>query len=76
MPTSVAHRNQSPDSQRKSIEWFQHKKSIDMKKANRNKISKPANLAKLVYELSGSGFESSCSHLNFRFRACFEQGVP
>ena len=29
-----------------------------------------------VYELSGSGFESSCSHLNFRFRACFEQGVP
>ena len=29
-----------------------------------------------VYELSGSGFEFSCSHLNFRFRACFEQGVP
>ena len=29
-----------------------------------------------VYELSGSGFESSCSHLNFRFRTCFEQGVP
>ena len=26
--------------------------------------------------LSGCGFESSCSHLNFRFRACFEQGVP
>ena len=29
-----------------------------------------------VYELSGCEFESSCSHLNFRFRACFEQGVP
>ena len=28
-----------------------------------------------VYELSGFGFGSSCSHLNFRFRACFEQGV-
>ena len=28
-----------------------------------------------VYKLSGCGFESSCSHLNFRFRACFEQGV-
>ena len=28
-----------------------------------------------VYELSGCGFESSCSHLNFRFGACFEQGV-
>ena len=29
-----------------------------------------------VYELSGSGFESSCSNLNFRFLPCFEQGVP
>ena len=29
-----------------------------------------------VYELSGCEFESSCSHLKFRFRACFEQGVP
>ena len=29
-----------------------------------------------VYKLSGSEFESSCSHLNFRFGACFEQGVP
>ena len=29
-----------------------------------------------VYELSGCGFESRYSHLNFRFCACFEQGVP
>ena len=29
-----------------------------------------------VYKLSGSGFNSSCSHLNFRFRTWFEQGVP
>ena len=29
-----------------------------------------------VYELCGSGFKSSCSHLNFRFCAWFEQGVP
>ena len=28
------------------------------------------------YELSGCAFESSCSHLNFRFRACFKQGAP
>ena len=27
-------------------------------------------------ELSGCGFESSCSHLSFRFHACFEQGAP
>ena len=29
-----------------------------------------------LYELSGSLFDSSCTHLNFRFRACFEKGVP
>ena len=29
-----------------------------------------------VYELSGRRFESRCSHLNFRYAACFEQGVP
>ena len=29
----------------------------------------------LLYELRGCGFESRCSHLNFRFRACFEKGV-
>ena len=29
-----------------------------------------------VYELSGSGFQSSCSHLNFRFHTYFEQGFP
>ena len=29
-----------------------------------------------VYELSGPGSESRCSHLNFRFRACLEQRVP
>ena len=29
-----------------------------------------------VYELSSSWFEASCNHLNFRFRTCFEQGVP
>ena len=29
-----------------------------------------------VYELSGCGFESCCCHLNFRYGACFKQGVP
>ena len=29
-----------------------------------------------VYKLSGCGFESSYSHLNFRFQACFGQVVP
>ena len=28
-----------------------------------------------VYELSDCGFQSSVSHLNFKFCACFEQGV-
>ena len=30
----------------------------------------------LVYEVVGSWFESSCSHLNFILRSYFEQGVP
>ena len=30
----------------------------------------------LVYELSRCKFESGCCHLNFRYHACFEQGVP
>ena len=29
-----------------------------------------------VLKLSGSEFESSCSHFTFRFHASFEQGVP
>ena len=29
-----------------------------------------------IYKLSGCGFESCCSHLNFRYRGCFERGVP
>ena len=29
-----------------------------------------------VYKLNGFRFESRCSHLNFRFCACFEKGVP
>ena len=36
MPTPAPHRNQSSDLRLKSIEWFQHKKSIDTKKANSN----------------------------------------
>ena len=30
----------------------------------------------LVYELSRCEFQSLCCHLNFRYHACFEQGVP
>ena len=39
-------------------------------------LNHSANDWVFVYELSGCGFESSCRHLNFRFRGCFEQGVP
>ena len=28
-----------------------------------------------VFELSGCGFQSCCSHLNFRYCVCFEQGI-
>ena len=38
------------------------------------KITRPVwpNGSLLVYELSCCGFEPGCSHLNFRYRACFE----
>ena len=29
-----------------------------------------------VYEVSGYGFGSHWSHINFRYRTCFKQGVP
>ena len=29
-----------------------------------------------VYELSDCGFESHCSHLNFRYPILFKEGVP
>ena len=45
MPTSTAHRNQSSNLRRKSIEWSQHKKIIDMKKANSNEISLPLKVS-------------------------------
>ena len=32
------------------------------------------NVWVFVYELCSCGFESHCSHLNYKFRACFEQG--
>ena len=41
MPMPTPHRNQSSNLQRKSVERFQHKGSIDMKKANCNEISLP-----------------------------------
>ena len=28
-----------------------------------------------VYQLNSCGFGSRCTHLNFRYRACFEQGI-
>ena len=34
------------------------------------------NVWMFVYELSDCGFESSCCHLNFKYRACLEQEVP
>ena len=39
-------------------------------------LSHLANGWVFVYELSVCGFESRCSHLNFSYRACFEQEVP
>ena len=44
MPKPTPHkRNQSSYLQRKSVEWSQYKKSVDMKKTNSNEISQPLN---------------------------------
>ena len=34
------------------------------------------NVWVFIYKVSGCGFASHCSHLNFIYRTCFEQGVP
>ena len=49
-----------------------HKRTLN----HLTKLAYWPNSWEFVYELNGSGFESSCSHLNFRFCACFEEGVP
>ena len=42
-----------------------------------SKIYWPVWLNGLVFvnELNGCGFESCCCHLNFRYDACFQQGI-
>ena len=46
---------------------------------SRNSCLKQAQYLKfkwLQLELNNCGFEPCCSHLNFRYRICFEQDVP
>ena len=59
-------------SKEKAAEYYsQNKEAIKEKSKNQYK-----NLPKEEKELSGCRCKSSCSHLNFRFHACFDQGVP
>ena len=37
---------------------------------------KSKNNCKILLKESGCGLESRCCHVNFRYGACFEQGVP
>ena len=65
------------------IWWYKWLQSIDLNSPpfQNNLVCKRilnhlAKWLRFVCELSGSGFKSSCSHLNFRFcDACFKQGV-
>ena len=46
MPKPTPHKkNQSSYLQRKSVEWSQYKKSVDMKKTNSNEISQPLKVS-------------------------------
>ena len=47
---------------------FVHKRTL-------NHLAKPTGWV-FAYAQSVCGFESRCCHLNFRYRTCFEQGVP
>ena len=60
-----------------TINWTRTQNHL-VRKQTLNRLAKPVwpNGSVFVYELSGSGFKFICSHLNFRFRACFKQGVP
>ena len=61
-----------------TIEWFEN----NYMKLNEDKCHLLEYIDVNLYGLKqgkpgfGCGFESRCSHLNFRIRACFEQGVP
>ena len=48
------------------------------KYSQRSSITFPVQLngRGFVYELSGCGFDCSCSHLFFRFHSCIKDGVP
>ena len=48
----------------------------DLSNCNGTRTQNHLNGWVFVYEVSGYGFESRCSHLNFRYRVYFEQGVP
>ena len=69
--------------------WFKDYENSNIFKSNikwMQRDSNPQPLSSLtntqpfgwvfVNELNGCGFESRCNHLNFRYRACFEQEVP
>ena len=59
-------------------EWIEIYNHLDRKRTLNHlaKLVKWLNGWVLVYKLSGCEFESCCRHLNFRYHACFEQGVP
>ena len=61
------------------VTWSEHivKWTVGISTHNHSSIIWPVwlNGCVFVYELSGWGIYSSCSYLNFRFGACFEQEV-
>ena len=56
--------------------YLVHKRKLNHLAKLRSVWSVWPNVRVFVYKLSGSGFEPSCSLLNFRFCTCLEQGVP
>ena len=55
------------------VTWQEHTVKCTVQISTQNRAQ--SNSWMFLYELSGSVFESSCSHWNFRFCVTLEQGV-
>ena len=59
------------------VSWWEHTVKCPVQISNHKQLSDWSiwlNGWVFVYELSGCGFESCCSHLNVRYGICFKQG--
>ena len=79
--SSLTFRQQESLIYSKTLTWYDKniQSNAPYKSVLTTQLNRGYSLAKwwaFAYELSGCGFKSRCIYLNFRYRTCFEQGVP